>query len=146
MPGPMERVRVWGRCVPGSRTWTTGEASIDLTAVGTGNGCSFHPSGIRSGRMRLFAVRNTRTGCSSWIFSLGEYSASRPEDSSRNGRDAICHLLRVGRECDIREAGDQVEMFCGESPAIAEGSLTTGNGRGSKPRTPPAAAHTSYAR
>src|SRR5260370_26159808 len=85
IPGPIETVIVWGRPVPGSRTCVvalnakTGDSPIDLVidlVVGVaGNRCSSHNGiGTRSGRMRLFAVRSTRTG-SSW-----EYSVSGPGD------------------------------------------------------------------
>ena len=98
MPGPMETVMVWGRCVPGSRTCVvalnarTGESPIDLVVGVAGNRCSSQWSGIRSGRMRLFAVRNSRTGSKSWMFSLWEYPVSGPEGSSCNGLVAICHF------------------------------------------------------
>src|SRR6266852_26888 len=98
MPGPTESATVWECCVPGSRTWVvalnapTGEAAVDLVGGADASGCSSHWSGIRSGRMRLFAVRKTRIGCNSWMFSLSEYSVSGPERSLCNGLVAICHF------------------------------------------------------
>src|SRR5712691_7525911 len=99
MPGWTESLTLWERCVRGSSICVvalnpaTGKASVDLEGAAAGNGCSSHWSGIRSGRMRLFAVRNTRTGSKSWIFSLGGYSVLGSEGSSRDGLVATYHLL-----------------------------------------------------
>ena len=77
---------MWVYCLPGSRTWVValndviGEDPVDLVGGAEADGCSSQSGiGTRSGRMRLFAVRNTRTG-STW-----EYSVSGPEGSSCNG-------------------------------------------------------------